>query len=149
GSVSVGGIDLFHARFRGLLFEGWSVDPPKSSSRQGVGRDLSTENDRPRMTDFRGDDLEIILKRHHKEIAAVVMEPLIQGASGMLLMPKGYLAHVARLCRQYNILLIVDEVATGFGRTGRMFASEHENVCPDFLCAAKSITGGYLPLAVT
>ncbi len=75
------------------------------------------------------------------------MEPLVQGASGMLLMPKGYLAHVAKLCKKYQVLLIVDEVATGFGRTGKMFASEHENVSPDFLCVAKSITGGYLPLA--
>ena len=77
------------------------------------------------------------------------MEPLIQGASGMLLVPKGYLAHVAALCKKYNVLLIADEVATGFGRTGRMFACEHEGVSPDFLCVAKSITGGYLPLAAT
>ena len=125
GSVSVGGIDLFHSRFRSLLFKGFTVTP--------------------------GDFAEIqrLLERHHREMAAVVMEPLIQGASGMLLMPKGYLAHVARLCRKWNVLLIVDEVATGFGRTGTLFACEQENVSPDFLCVAKSITGGYLPLAAT
>jgi adenosylmethionine-8-amino-7-oxononanoate aminotransferase len=97
--------------------------------------------------DFEG--IARILKHHHRGIAAVVMEPLIQGASGMLLMPRGYLAHVARLCKRYQVLLIVDEVATGFGRTGTMFACEQEKVSPDFLCVAKSITGGYLPLAAT
>lgn len=131
GSVSVGGIDLFHARFRKLLFKGWTVDP---FSRRKTGE---------------GDEMEIILRKHHSEIAAMVMEPLIQGASGMLLLPKGYLAHVARLCKKYQVLLIVDEVATGFGRTGTMFACEQERVRPDFLCVAKSITGGYLPLAAT
>lgn len=126
GSVSVGGIDLFHARFRGLLFKGWQVKPGDE-----------------------GANIETVLRKHHAQIAAVVMEPLIQGASGMLVMPKGYLAHVARLCKRYGVLLIVDEVATGFGRTGTMFAVEQENVHPDFLCVAKSITGGYLPLAAT
>jgi len=125
GSVSVGGIDLFHARFRSLLFKGFTAHPG----------------------DF--EEIQRILSRHHREIAAVVMEPLIQGASGMLLMPKGYLTHVARLCKKYQVLLIVDEVATGFGRTGTMFACEQEGVSPDFLCVAKSLTGGYLPLAAT
>ncbi len=153
GSVSVGGIDLFHERFKDLLFEGWRVRPPQPASGhllpQGEkevpsplrGRGLSVA---------RGEgEIERVLHRHHHEIAAVVMEPLIQGASGMLVMPKGYLAHVSRLCKRYQVLLIVDEVATGFGRTGTMFASEQEGVSPDFLCVAKSITGGYLPLAAT
>jgi adenosylmethionine---8-amino-7-oxononanoate aminotransferase len=124
GSVSVGGVDLFHERFRGMLFKGWQVEAPKS-------------------------EIDTILSRHHASVAAVILEPLVQGASGMRLIPKGYLAHVARLCKRYNVLLIVDEVATGFGRTGTMFAVEQENVSPDFLCVAKSITGGYLPLAAT
>jgi adenosylmethionine-8-amino-7-oxononanoate aminotransferase len=151
GAVSVGGIDLFHERFRGLLFRGWQVTPPRrhpGGSKPGSsGVDGKVPG--PRITDFRGDDMERILRRHHRSIAAVVMEPLIQGASGMLLMPKGYLAHVANICRQINVLLIIDEVATGFGRTGKMFACEHEGVTPDFLCVAKSLTGGYLPLAAT
>ncbi len=125
GSVSVGGIDLFHARFRDLLFKGWQVKPG----------------------DFEA--VKQLLAKRHSQIAAVVMEPLIQGASGMLVMPQGYLAHVARLCKRYDVLLIADEVATGFGRTGTMFAVEQEQVKPDFLCVAKSITGGYLPLAAT
>src|SRR5208282_2795075 len=90
-----------------------------------------------------------VLRLNHASIAAVVMEPLIQGASGMRLLPKGYLAQVAQICRTFDILLIVDEVATGFGRTGTMFACEQEGVSPDFLCVAKSLTGGYLPLAAT
>ena len=77
------------------------------------------------------------------------MEPLVQGAAGMLVHPQGYLRAVRELCDRHGVLLICDEVATGFGRTGRMFACEHEDVAPDFLCLAKGITGGYLPLAAT
>jgi adenosylmethionine-8-amino-7-oxononanoate aminotransferase len=137
GSVSVGGIDLFHERFRGLLFKGYQVEPPHPLPPPRGGRVQG------------GGDIEQVLKRHHRSIAAVVLEPLIQGASGMRLMPRGYLAQVARLCKRYRVLLIVDEVATGFGRTGTMFACEQEGVSPDFLCVAKSLTGGYLPLAAT
>ena len=148
GSVSVGGIDLFHARFRDLLFKGWQVEPPRCHSRPP--HDKAGGNPETLDPRFRGGDgMEKILKRHHNQIAAVVMEPLIQGASGMRLMPRGYLAHVARLCKRYGVLLIADEVATGFGRTGTMFAVEQEKVRPDFLCVAKSLTGGYLPLAAT
>ena len=77
------------------------------------------------------------------------MEPLVQGAAGMLVHPEGYLRAVRELCDRHDVLLILDEVATGFGRTGRMFACEHEGVAPDLLCLAKGITGGYLPLAAT
>jgi adenosylmethionine-8-amino-7-oxononanoate aminotransferase len=124
GAVSVGGIGLFHARFRDLLFGGYHIDTTK-------------------------DDFENLFKKHHAEVAAVIVEPLVQGASGMLLQPKGFLKRLAQLCRHYDILLIADEVATGFGRTGTMFAVEQEKVKPDFLCVAKSLTAGYLPLAAT
>jgi adenosylmethionine-8-amino-7-oxononanoate aminotransferase len=77
------------------------------------------------------------------------MEPLVQGAAGMLMHPPGYLAAVRQLCDRYGVLLICDEVATGFGRTGTMFACQQEDVAPDLMCVAKGITGGYLPLAVT
>jgi adenosylmethionine-8-amino-7-oxononanoate aminotransferase len=93
--------------------------------------------------------MEALLKRHHEDIAAIIIEPLVQGAAGMLVSPPGYAMGVKRLCRKYNVLMIADEVATGFGRTGRMFACEHEHIRPDILCLAKSLTGGYLPLAAT
>jgi adenosylmethionine-8-amino-7-oxononanoate aminotransferase len=93
--------------------------------------------------------MEEILKKHSNEIAAVVIEPLVQAAGGMIVSPPGYLKGVRHLCNRYNVLMIADEVATGFGRTGKMFACEHEGVTPDLLCLSKGITGGYLPLAVT
>jgi adenosylmethionine-8-amino-7-oxononanoate aminotransferase len=125
GSVSVGGIDLFHSMYRPLLFDTLKAEPG----------DL--------------DDMERLLSAHPGEIAAVILEPLVQGAAGMLVHPEGYLRGVRELCDRHDVLLIADEVATGFGRTGRMFACEHEDVAPDLLCVAKGITGGYLPLAAT
>jgi adenosylmethionine-8-amino-7-oxononanoate aminotransferase len=125
GSVSVGGIDLFHSLYRPLLFDTLKAEPG----------DL--------------DDMERLLAAHPGEVAAVIMEPLVQGAAGMLVHPEGYLRGVRELCDRHDVLLILDEVATGFGRTGRMFACEHEDVAPDLLCLAKGITGGYLPLAAT
>jgi len=125
GSVSVGGIDLFHATYRPLLFEAHRVEPGDAA------------------------DLERTLAAHEEEIAAVIVEPLVQGAAGMLVHPPGYLRAVRELCDRYGVLLICDEVATGFGRTGTMFACEQEDVAPDLLCIAKGLTGGYLPLAAT
>ena len=125
GSVSVGGIDLFHSLYRPLLFDTLKAEPG----------DLG--------------EMERLLAAHAGEVAAVIMEPLVQGAAGMLVHPEGYLRGVRELCDRHGVLLILDEVATGFGRTGRMFACEHEDVAPDLLCLAKGITGGYLPLAAT
>src|SRR5947209_18615694 len=90
-----------------------------------------------------------LLDRHGDSVAAVIVEPLVQGAAGILVHPDGYLRSVRELCDRHGTLLICDEVATGFGRTGRMFACEHEGVSPDLMCVAKGITGGYLPLAAT
>jgi adenosylmethionine---8-amino-7-oxononanoate aminotransferase len=125
GSVSVGGIDLFHSTYRPLLFETHAAEPGDA------------------------DDLERVLAAHHAEVAAVIVEPLVQGAAGILVQPPGYLRAVRELCDRFGVLLICDEVATGFGRTGTMFACEHEGVAPDLMCLAKGITGGYLPLAAT
>jgi adenosylmethionine---8-amino-7-oxononanoate aminotransferase len=125
GSVSVGGIDLFHSLYEPLLFETLKAEPGDVA---GMGR---------------------LLAEHEGEVAAVIMEPLVQGAAGMLVHPPGYLRAVRDLCDRHGVLLILDEVATGFGRTGRMFACEHEGVAPDLLCLAKGLTGGYLPLAAT
>jgi len=93
--------------------------------------------------------LERILEQHHERLAAVCIEPIVQGAAGMIVHPDGFLRGVRALCTKYDVLLIADEVAVGFGRTGRMFACEHEGVSPDLMCVAKGITGGYLPLAAT
>jgi adenosylmethionine-8-amino-7-oxononanoate aminotransferase len=142
GAVSVGGIDLFHALYRPLLFE-TSHAPSPYCYRCPLGK-------RP------GDcglacaaKMEEILAEHAEEVAAVILEPMVQGAGGMIVHPSGYLRRVADACRRHDVLLICDEVATGFGRTGRMFACEHEGVRPDLLCVAKGISGGYLPLAAT
>jgi adenosylmethionine-8-amino-7-oxononanoate aminotransferase len=125
GSVSIGGIDLFHSLYRPLLFDALQAEPGDA------------------------EHMEALLSEHGERIAAVVVEPLVQGAAGMLVHPPGYLRAVREICDRHGVLLICDEVATGFGRTGRMFACEHEDVAPDFLCLAKGITGGYLPLAAT
>jgi adenosylmethionine-8-amino-7-oxononanoate aminotransferase len=93
--------------------------------------------------------LEKILQQHGTRIAAVCIEPIVQGAGGMIVQPEGFLSGVRKLCNRYDVLMIADEVAVGFGRTGKMFACEHENVQPDLMCVAKGITGGYLPLAAT
>jgi adenosylmethionine-8-amino-7-oxononanoate aminotransferase len=92
---------------------------------------------------------ESLIHGRRDEIAALIVEPLVQGAAGMIMHPPGYLKRLARACKENGVLLICDEVATGFGRTGTLFACEQEEVVPDFLCVAKGITGGYLPLAAT
>ncbi len=125
GSVSVGGIPLFHGLYRPLLFDAWQAEPGDA------------------------DDMARVLERHGGGVAAVILEPLVQGAAGMLLHPPGYLRAVRELCDEHGVLLICDEVATAFGRTGTMFACEQEGVTPDLLCVAKGLTGGYLPLAAT
>jgi adenosylmethionine-8-amino-7-oxononanoate aminotransferase len=95
------------------------------------------------------DALSRVLDEHRDQIAAVIVEPLVQGAAGILVAPDGYLRDVRHLCDEHDVFLICDEVATGFGRTGTMFACEQEGVTPDFMTVAKGLTGGYLPLAAT
>ncbi|MBI3317451.1 MAG: adenosylmethionine--8-amino-7-oxononanoate transaminase [Candidatus Omnitrophica bacterium] len=142
GSVSVGGMDLFHEIFSSLLFETYAIPSPYRYRWPGT-RDTEKVKEESLAA------MEEVLARHHKELAALVMEPLIQGAAGMIDQPTGYISRARELTKKYNLLLIFDEVATGFGRTGTMFASDQEKVSPDILTAAKGLTGGYLPLAVT
>lgn len=142
GSVSVGGIDLFHRLFRSLLFETHHVPTP-----YWYRSPLASDPDECR--DLCLLALERTLSQHGHEIAAFVVEPLVQGAAGMITQPKGYLRRAAELCRAHDVLLVCDEVATGFGRTGTLFACTQEGVSPDILCLAKGLTGGYLPLAAT
>jgi adenosylmethionine-8-amino-7-oxononanoate aminotransferase len=142
GSVSVGGVERFHAMFKPLLFECLRVRAP-DLYRTPTG--LSRQN----ALEYYLAQLEQVLREHHERIGAMVLEPLMQAAAGMIVHPKGYLRGVRELTRRHDVLLIADEVAVGMGRTGRMFACEHEGVTPDLLCLAKGLTGGYLPLAAT
>ncbi len=140
GSVSVGGIDVFHGIFNPLLFAAEFIETPFPYRFEGTAEQCR---------DDALDRLEQVLNEHEDNVAAVVVEPLVQGAAGMIVHPQGFLRGVRELTRKYETMLIADEVATGFGRTGKMFACEHEQVTPDLMCLAKGITGGYLPLAAT
>jgi adenosylmethionine---8-amino-7-oxononanoate aminotransferase len=142
GAVALGGIDSFHRRFAPLTFEALHAENAYCY-RCPLGLTY------PACDIQCLESLEDILARHGSEIAGVVVEPLVQGAGGMLLLPDGWLRRARALCDRHGALLIADEVATGFGRTGKMFACEHESVSPDILALAKSLTAGYLPLAAT
>ncbi len=124
GAVAVGGIDTFHKIFHPLLFQTLRTPPDAEA-------------------------LARVVAAHCNEIAAVIVEPAVQGAAGMLLSPPGFLRAARELCTAHGILLIADEVATGFGRTGTMFACEQEHITPDLMCVAKGLSGGYLPVAAT
>jgi adenosylmethionine-8-amino-7-oxononanoate aminotransferase len=132
GAVGVGGIDLFHRVFGPLLVQSIAVPSPAGTDGAAALAVLERE-----------------LASRADEIAAFIFEPLVQGAAGMLVHPPGFLRRAAELCRLHGVHVILDEVATGFGRTGTLFACEQEQVTPDFMCLAKGISGGYLPLAAT
>lgn len=142
GSMSVGEIDVFVGKYSPLLFKTFRA-PYAYCYRCPVKKKY------PSCSLACLAVFEEILKKHGNEIAACIIEPLVQGAAGMVVSPPGFLKGVRRLTEKYNVLLIADEVATGFGRTGRMFACEHEKVRPDMLCIAKGLTAGYMPLAAT
>jgi adenosylmethionine---8-amino-7-oxononanoate aminotransferase len=135
GAVSIGGIDLFHAAFKPLLFD--TIAAPNPYPLRGRSAESCLAAMR-RLFEERG-----------KEIAALVIEPRVQGAAGILVSPPSYLKGLRALCNEHGVLLIADEVATGFGRTGPMWAVDSAGVVPDILCLAKGISGGYLPLAAT
>ncbi|MGE0268804.1 MAG: adenosylmethionine--8-amino-7-oxononanoate transaminase [Candidatus Omnitrophota bacterium] len=142
GSVSIGGIDLFHKVYRHLVFKTVQIEFP-DCYRAPQGKQY------PDYAFESLEKLEDLLKKDHAKTGAMIVEPIVQGAAGMIIWPKGILKRMAELCKRYDVVFITDEVATGFGRTGKMFACEHEQVSPDIMCLAKGITGGYLPLAAT
>jgi adenosylmethionine-8-amino-7-oxononanoate aminotransferase len=142
GAAAVGGVELFHETFRPILMPSLKTPSPYCY-RCPAGR---TRDDCPI---DRGDELEAALVGAEGRVCAVVLEPGVQAAAGMLVLPDGFLTRVADACRRHGALLILDEVATGFGRTGSLFACQREGVTPDLLCIAKGLTGGYLPVAAT
>jgi len=141
GAIGVGGVDRFTAMFQPLTFHAIRVPSPG-------GPCPASGNPPPSLAEALA-AVERVFTEHTGEIAALIMEPLVQMAAGIYVHPPGFLRGVADLCRRHDVLLILDEVATGFGRTGTMFACEQEQVSPDFLCLAKGLTAGYLPMAAT
>jgi len=142
GAVGVGYSETFHRFFRPVIAPALRIDPPHVFRWQrGV--------DPERAQALALTDAERVFAAHGREVAALIVEPLMQGAAGMWAQPTGYLPALRALARRHGTLLICDEVATGFGRTGEMFAVDHEGVDPDLLCLGKGLTGGYLPLAAT
>ena len=142
GAVSVGGIDVFHKTFEPLLFKTFRV-PSYYCYRCPLGKTW------PGCGIACADEAGKILEQHGAEIAAVILEPCVQAAGGMIVAPDGYLRRIREHCDRHDVLMIVDEVATGFGRTGKMFACEHDGVSPDIMVLGKGMTGGYLPLSAT
>jgi len=142
GAMSVGRMEAFHRPHFPMLFE-VHFAPSPYVYRSQTPDDANAERDRCLAA------LETLLREKHERLAAVCLEPIVQGAAGMIVHPPGFLAGVKKLCERFAVLFIADEVAVGFGRTGKLFACEHESVSPDLMCLAKGITGGYLPLAAT
>lgn len=142
GAMSVGGNTVFSREFGSLLFDSFKVPTPYCYrcplGKQRVSCSIDCI-----------EPLESTLKKHKDKVAAVILEPLLLAAGGMIVYPVEYLKQVAALAKKYNVHLILDEVATGFGRTGKMFACQHASILPDFLCLAKGITSGTLPFAAT
>ncbi|HMK60739.1 MAG TPA: adenosylmethionine--8-amino-7-oxononanoate transaminase [Dissulfurispiraceae bacterium] len=142
GAMSVGNVDIFHRTFKPLLFKTFTAPSPYCYR-------CEFRATYPECSLLCLKEMDNLLQTNKEEIAGVVIEPIVQAAGGMIVWPDGYLEGVRALCNKYNVLLIADEVATGFGRTGKMFACEHEKIVPDIICLSKGITNGYLPLAAT
>ena len=142
GAMSVSGVDLYNKVFAPLFFKSIKVPSPYCYR-------CPMERKRPYCNIECVKPLEKVLRDRNGEIAALILEPMVMAAGGMIIYPAAYLAKAADLARRHNVHLILDEVATGFGRTGKMFACEHASVEPDFICLSKGITSGYLPLGAT
>jgi len=134
GALSVGDVAIYKETYEPLLISNMQVTVPKDQSREATQEALVV--------------LEGVLKEKSNEIAAFILEPLIQGAGGMHMYHQDYLVGARKLTQQYNVHLIADEIMTGFGRTGKMFACEYADISPDFMTLSKGLTGGYLPLSV-
>jgi adenosylmethionine-8-amino-7-oxononanoate aminotransferase len=142
GALSVGGVELFQRVYKPLVF-------PTVKAQSPYCYRCHLDKQFPSCQMACLDEVEALITEHADELAAVIVEPLVQGAAGMLVYPPGYTRAMWEIARRNDVLFIVDEVATGFGRTGRLFACEHEGIEPDFIALGKGISGGYLPLAAT
>jgi adenosylmethionine-8-amino-7-oxononanoate aminotransferase len=142
GAVSVGGVDLYHSVFRPLLFSAHAVPSPNVHAWPGPGG-------QDECVSHAVEAVRRLFESSADEIAALIVEPMIQAAGGMIMYPAQYISELRELCTQFHVHLIADEVAVGFGRTGRMFGCDHAGVSPDFMCLSKGLTGGIMPLAVT
>ncbi len=142
GAVSVGGVELFHEIYKPLLNKAIQAPAPYC-----YRCELKLNYPSCGLACLK--EMEQIIKKNQEKIIAIIVEPLVQCAGGIIVWPQGYLKGLREICNKYEVLLIADEVATGFGRTGKMFACQHEEVTPDILCLSKGITNGYMPLAVT
>ena len=142
GAVSVGGIDLFHSIYRPLLFPAYHAPSPYCYR-------CPLDKSYPACALACLEELEKMVESHRDEVIAIVSESAVQGAAGMIVMPQGYMRGLREIADKYGVPLILDEVAMGFGRTGKMWACEHEKAWPDIMALSKGITNGYLPLAAT
>lgn len=143
GAMAASDDSAFTAPFKNLLFKILRADLPQSKAATDLTADINP------VATASGSDLASVLRANAGRIAAVIVEPLLQGAGGMIVWSAEQLTEIRRLCDEHNVLLIADEVLTGFGRTGRMFACEHAGIAPDIICLSKALTNGYLPLGAT
>lgn len=141
GALSIGGVDLYSEIYKPMLLDIIRIESPDCYR-------CSYSKDRESCSAQCFEKAEIEFEKHGDNVCAIVVEPLLQAAAGMKIYPAVYLEKLRAICDQYNVHLIADEIATGYGRTGKMFACDHAGISPDIMCLSKGLTGGYLPMAL-